>query len=64
MSSKYFTDKAIQDEEWTLEVLERWVRGAQFADEIKASKEAAAEALAAHPNSNEIKAFIEKKGLL
>lgn len=64
--SKHYTDKAIADAEWTLEVLERIVRVAESplygdAAAIKDAKDAAAEALAAHPNDTDIRRFVEQR---
>lgn len=62
-TSRFFTDKAIADEEWTLDVLTSMARGAQFPNEIASLKEAAAEAVAAWPTSNAIRFFIAERGL-
>jgi len=63
-TSRFFTDKAIKDEEWTLDVLMSMARGAEFSDEINLLKEAATEAVMAWPKSVSIRLFLEKRGLV
>lgn len=65
MKSKYFSDWAIEEAPQALKVLNRMARSAQGAlvDQDGAQqelREAAAEAMLLHPQSADIRAFVEE----